>query len=268
MPQWRKLHLKTIDSPDVNAMPDDFTRSLWVMLPLIVDSKGRGLCHPVWVRSKAFPLKEDVTIDQVQAALDWFDHRGMIAAYQVNGRAYFEICSFHRYQSTSREAESTFPVNPDHSGVTHELVASSSGLTLDLVQSKSVTDVDVDIDVDSELDVDVDADADSGDNDDNHPSGDYALFEQAFTEESHLPLFHGGPEKWHRALKTLEEARASPGDMRQAIREMLEKKYTIASAMSVVNPTLNVMSRRLARAPSKQEKSLAEQFKEQGIKPA
>ena len=32
MPQWRKLHVRTIDSVDVNDMPDDFTRLLWVLL--------------------------------------------------------------------------------------------------------------------------------------------------------------------------------------------------------------------------------------------
>ena len=65
MPQWRKLHLKTIESLDINAMPDDFTRLLWIMLSLIADREGRGLHLPVWIRSKAFPLREDVTLDQV-----------------------------------------------------------------------------------------------------------------------------------------------------------------------------------------------------------
>jgi hypothetical protein len=262
MPQWRKLHLKTIDSDDINAMPDDFTRLLWVMLTLIADREGRGLNKPVWIRSKAFPMREDVTLDQVQAAMEWFEERGMVAVYCLDDREYFEVCSFHRYQSTSKEAESTFPAQPNPFGGVPDQPQSQSGAATDLLQSSSVTDVDAD--VDSNADVDVDA-CDDGED---QPSGKFALFEQAFTEESHLPLFHGGPVKWHRALKTLEEARASPGDMRQAIREMLEKKFTIASAMSVVNPTLNVMSQRLARAPSKQEKSLAEQFKEQGIKPA
>lgn len=34
MPQWRKLHTKSLDSLDINDMPDDFCRVLWLMLPL------------------------------------------------------------------------------------------------------------------------------------------------------------------------------------------------------------------------------------------
>jgi len=71
MPQWRKLHSKTLDSLDVNDMPDDFTRLLWVILPLILDRCGRGIDSAAWVRAKAFPLREDVTPEAVATALDW-----------------------------------------------------------------------------------------------------------------------------------------------------------------------------------------------------
>ena len=43
MPTWRKLHVKATESLDINDMPDDFHRLLWVMLPLGLDREGRGL---------------------------------------------------------------------------------------------------------------------------------------------------------------------------------------------------------------------------------
>lgn len=42
MPKYRKLWIKTVESHDINEMPDDFTRLLWVLLPLGLDSEGRG----------------------------------------------------------------------------------------------------------------------------------------------------------------------------------------------------------------------------------
>jgi hypothetical protein len=277
MPQWRKLHTKLIDSSDVNEMPDDFTRLMWVMLFLIVDREGRGLCQPIWIRSKAFPLREDVTLDQVQAAMGWFAQRGMIAIYGMDGREYFEVCSFHRYQNTARQAESNFPANPSgstaaqepvasKSGVTQESVASRSGVTQELVASRSNTDIDIDIDL--EIDVDIDVEVDESGGIGGEPlSAEFYLYEQVFIEETNLPHLFGGPNNWHRAFKKIQQTRASPEDMRQAIREMLSKQYTIASPMSLVNPTLTVMSRRRGLPPDGRDKSIVEQLKEQGIQP-
>ncbi len=70
MPQWRKFHAKATESLDINDMPDDFTRLLWVMLPLKLCREGRGMDSAAWVRSNIFPLREDITLDMVLAAMD------------------------------------------------------------------------------------------------------------------------------------------------------------------------------------------------------
>ena len=110
MPQYRKLYLKTTESLDINEMPDDFTRLLWLLLPLITCREGRGMDNPAWVKSKAMPLREDVTQEEVEKALHWYARRGMIVQYKVGGRKYFEIVNWARYQGdTQREAESNYP---------------------------------------------------------------------------------------------------------------------------------------------------------------
>jgi hypothetical protein len=113
MPQWRKLHTKVVESIDVNSMPDDFTRLLWVLLPTQLCREGRGQDSPAWVRARVFPLRDDVTLDMVEAALAWFAGRGMIARYQVDGRPYFQVVNWARYQgNTSRETASDYPPPP------------------------------------------------------------------------------------------------------------------------------------------------------------
>ena len=142
MPLWRKLYVKIVDSPDVNDMPDDFTRLLWVILPLQLDRRGRGLDNSAWVRSKCFPLREDVTVAMVDAALEWYAERRMIERYEDNGRRLFWLPKWHKYQGKcDREAESDRaapssyegddappPELPPYSGPTHELVPTSSRL--------------------------------------------------------------------------------------------------------------------------------------------
>jgi hypothetical protein len=113
MPKYRKLYAKVCESLDVQDMPDDFTRLLWVLLPLALDREGRGLDSGAWLKAKLFPLREDVTPAMVAAGLAWCCARGMAARYRVAGRAYFWVPTFERYQGdTSRESESEYPAPP------------------------------------------------------------------------------------------------------------------------------------------------------------
>uniref|UniRef100_A0A6M3LT41 Uncharacterized protein n=2 Tax=viral metagenome TaxID=1070528 RepID=A0A6M3LT41_9ZZZZ len=147
MPTWRKLHVKTTESMDLNDMPDDFARLFWVLLPTQLCSQGRGVDNPSWARAKLFPLREDVTLEMVGAALDWFAQRGMIVRYQAEGRRYFYVPTFPKYQgNTDKEAASEYPAPLAE-------CKTSSGLTPELVQSKSASDVDVESDADADVDV-------------------------------------------------------------------------------------------------------------------
>ena len=149
MPTWRKLHTKATESLDINAMPDDFHRLLWVMLPLGLDREGRGIDNPSWVKAKIMPLRTDITPDDISAAMAWFTERDMIRRYEVDGRNYFYVPTFKTYQgNTSRESKSTYPAPPA------ELTQSSRNGHVKVTQSSCL---DVDVDVDSDVDVDVDA---------------------------------------------------------------------------------------------------------------
>ena len=115
MPQWRKLHVKSTESLDINDMPDDFHRLLWVMLPLGLCREGRGLDNPAWVKSKIMPLRMDVTPDMIATAFDWYAERGMIERYEHKGRMYFFIPTWARHQgNTERAAESLYPAPPSN----------------------------------------------------------------------------------------------------------------------------------------------------------
>ena len=165
MPQWRKLPIRKTLDMDLNEMPDDLTRLLWVMLPLGLDREGRAMDNAAYIKSKVLPLREDVTLAQISDALNWYAAHGLIVRYTVKGRRYFYQRDFAEEQGdTHKETESEFPA-PDlaesNAGPTPELVQTKSGPTPELVQTKSGADSDSDSDSDADADSDSDSDADA-----------------------------------------------------------------------------------------------------------
>ena len=132
MPKYRNIHTKTPDSEDINDMPDDFTRFFYVMFFIILDSEGRGYDKASWLKSKAFPLREDVTNEMIEAAMNWFEQRKMIYRYEAGGKKCFYDPKFKEHQSgLNRESASVIPA-PDPA-----LLASWSGVTLEQVTTNS-----------------------------------------------------------------------------------------------------------------------------------
>jgi hypothetical protein len=165
MPQWRKLHTRITESADFNDMPDDFTRLVWVLLPLGLDREGRSLDNPALIRSRIMPLREDVTLEMIGAALDWFADRGMLVRYEVDGRRYFYVPTFSAYQgNTHKEAPSIYPAppqeqsaDPSHSRPTPDLLQTYSRPTPEQGATNSGTDADADAETDAETDADAPA---------------------------------------------------------------------------------------------------------------
>jgi len=115
MPKYRKLYVKTTESLDINDMPNDTYRLLWVLLPLGLCREGRGIDNQAWIKAKIMPLRQDITEEAIGEMMDWFTDRKMIVRYEVKSRRYFYIPTFHDYQgNTTREAESNYP-SPDNS---------------------------------------------------------------------------------------------------------------------------------------------------------
>jgi hypothetical protein len=142
MPKYRQLHTKIIDSFDFNEMPDDFTRVVWMLLTLILDSEGRGIDNMAWVKSKMFPLRDDVTSEQLCAVFEWLENRAMIQRYEVKERRYFVIPTFQQYQSgTQKEAASLLPCPPislqSNSGATQEKVSVAASASESVFESES-----------------------------------------------------------------------------------------------------------------------------------
>lgn len=143
MPQYRKLYAKICESFDVNDLPDDFTRLMWVLLPLHSCRDGRGVADDRWLHSKLFPLRTDVKAGQCLTALQDMAELDMLTIYEVNGRPYYQITNWDEYQgNTSKEAASLYPPLQE----SNKVALTNSRVSPELVQSRSVTDADADAD--------------------------------------------------------------------------------------------------------------------------
>ena len=85
-----------------------FEQCLFTRLIVVADDYGRYDARPAIIKGSAFPLHEDVTGQDIQAALDRLAQVGMLELYTVDGKPYFQIISWARHQ-TVRNKRSKYP---------------------------------------------------------------------------------------------------------------------------------------------------------------
>lgn len=220
-------------------MPDDFTRLTWVLLPLALCREGRGLDNAAWIKAKIYPLRLDVTLEQIQAAMDWYAGRGMIRRYTVAGRDYFFVPTWFEYQTgTNKEAPSPYPQPPIN------LLQTNSGQTPDLIQTKVIEHESA-----SEYESIKDL---NGENDNEYP-GEITPFQEisaAVIEYTGISEFTGGPQKWVESIRELVKIGAKPETVRQAVLLLREKRYTISGPWSLKNTIVSLVGEQRGLQPT------------------
>lgn len=76
------------------------------------DDQGRGKAHPVYLRSQVFPY-DDVTPGDVSAWLDLIVQNGTVTVYSANGKSYYQVINWWKYQTHQYAMPSQFPKPPD-----------------------------------------------------------------------------------------------------------------------------------------------------------
>lgn len=119
-----------------NALPDHFTKLVYVLTLTHADVKGRIEADPDAIYGDSFVLDPDATPERIEAALVDLHRVGLIVLYDVGGKAFAEFVDFlvhntiRRWPSGPRkglpksEAESR---RPDPSGVLPSWVPARTG---------------------------------------------------------------------------------------------------------------------------------------------
>ena len=94
-------------SDTVNALTD-FQFRLWVNLITYVDDYGRGDARPAIIKGSCFPLRDCVTPEDIETALNGMAAIGSIGLYEVDGKPYLYFPNWEKHQ-TIRNKRSKFP---------------------------------------------------------------------------------------------------------------------------------------------------------------
>lgn len=102
---------ESIRTSETVAALSDFEFRLWIGLIVSADDAGRGDARPAIIKGLVFPLRERVTVRDIDAALHGLAAKGCVSLYEVDGKPYFWFPSWAEHQRI-RDCKPRFPEPP------------------------------------------------------------------------------------------------------------------------------------------------------------
>lgn len=103
------------------ALLKDFEFRLWVGLITQADDAGRGDARPQIIKGRVFPLRESVTIKQIDDALYALASHGLVVLYKVGGKPFYVFPSWAEHQRI-RDCKPKYPA-PEESDTLPQVAA-------------------------------------------------------------------------------------------------------------------------------------------------
>ena len=99
---------ESICTSETVAELSDFEFRLWVGLITQVDDAGRGDARPAIIKGRVFPLRERVTVKDIDNALRGLAAKGCVSLYTVGGRPYLWFPTWSEHQRI-RDCKPKYP---------------------------------------------------------------------------------------------------------------------------------------------------------------
>ena len=80
----------------------DFQFRLWVGLLVSADDAGRGDARPAIIRGRVFPLRDRITVKDVDVGLQALAASGCVSLYKVGGKPYYWFPTWAEHQRLDR----------------------------------------------------------------------------------------------------------------------------------------------------------------------
>lgn len=103
----RMIKESICSSDSINNL-SDFEFRLWVGLLVSADDAGRGDARPAIIKGHVFPLRERVTVKDIDTALHGLAAGGCVSLYTVGGKPYYRFPTWAAHQRIDR-AKPKFP---------------------------------------------------------------------------------------------------------------------------------------------------------------
>lgn len=133
---------ETIRTSDTVASLTDFEFRLWIGLIVSADDAGRGDARPAIIKGSCFPLRERLTVKEIDTALHGLAAKGCISLYEVDGKPYFWFPSWSKHQRI-RECRTKFPdppASPQVAASCGELPRVAALIQSNPIQSESISE--------------------------------------------------------------------------------------------------------------------------------
>lgn len=113
---------------------------------LVVDDFGRFEANEKLLKSKVFPLKDDVRVTDITRWLTACEAAGLIRLYTVSGKRYLSVDRFAQTRANCRSTKSKYPEPPLENGNSFELAynlqANANNLKANVADNESESDSD------------------------------------------------------------------------------------------------------------------------------
>ena len=119
---------------------DFFQESFFYRLLVSVDDYGNFDARPKIIRAAVFPLK-DVSLKDIETALDALEKQGMLQFYTVNGRRYIHLTGWTRFQRL-RNSKHKFPA-PDSDGAEIQTLEAEELDDIDELESEDEEEAEI-----------------------------------------------------------------------------------------------------------------------------
>ena len=103
---------ESIRTSETVSSLSDFEFRLWVSLIVSADDVGRGDARPAIIKGQAFPLRDRVTVKDIDGALHGLAAKGCVSLYKVGGKPYFWFPTWAAHQRV-RDCKPKFPSPED-----------------------------------------------------------------------------------------------------------------------------------------------------------
>lgn len=103
---------ETVCTSDKLNELSDFEFRLWIGLLLSADDAGRGDARPAIIKGRCFPLRERVTVKDIERALHGLAAHSCISLYTVGGKSYYVFPTWAAHQRIDR-AKPKYPAPED-----------------------------------------------------------------------------------------------------------------------------------------------------------
>lgn len=120
-------------------------RLVWIGLISQADDEGRGRANPVYIKSTLFAYDEDMGLSKITKALNEIMNVMSISVYEVDGKRYYQLDNWDKFQTINRPTPSQIPPKNGASKDIHGTLTEHSLNTHGTLTNNSLPNININI---------------------------------------------------------------------------------------------------------------------------